>query len=72
MHVRLQSWFPFPIQVCINGREWLAQKMKRAGLGFTQQDNCFTSIEDVRKAQRWMDGWWIGAGWDGCNVGRRK
>jgi hypothetical protein len=34
MHVRLQSWFPFPIQVCINGREWLAQKMKRAGLGF--------------------------------------
>lgn len=55
MHVRLQSWFPFPIQVCINGREWLAQKMKRAGLGFTQQDNCFTALDDLRKAQRWMD-----------------
>jgi hypothetical protein len=55
MHVRLQTWFPFPIQVCINGREWLAQKMKRAGMTFTQQDNCFTELEDVRKAQRWMD-----------------
>jgi hypothetical protein len=55
MHVRLQSWFPFSIQVCINGREWLAQKMKRAGMEFVQQDNCFTSIGDVGKAQRWMD-----------------
>ncbi len=64
MHVRLQSWFPFPIQVCINGREWLAQKMKRAGLRFTQQDNCFTELEDVGKAQRWMDGL-IGRRWVG-------
>ena len=32
MHVRLQSWFR-SIQVCINGREWLTQKMKRVGLG---------------------------------------
>lgn len=55
MHVRLQSWFPFTIQVCINGREWLAQKMKRAGLSFTQQDNWFTAIEDVGRARRWMD-----------------
>src|SRR6185503_13441395 len=22
MHVRLQSWFPFLVQICINGREW--------------------------------------------------
>lgn len=55
MHVRLQTWFPFAIQVCVNGREWLARKMRRAGLGFTQQDNCFTGIEDPKKAQRWMD-----------------
>jgi hypothetical protein len=55
MHVRLQTWFPFAIQVCINGREWLGQKMLRAGMAFQQQDNCFTRIGDVRKAQRWMD-----------------
>ena len=24
MNARIQSWLPFPIQVCLNGREWLA------------------------------------------------
>src|SRR4029077_7319847 len=55
MHVRLQTWFPFAIQVCVNGREWLARKMSRAGIAYQQQDNCFTQIADPRKAQRWMD-----------------
>src|SRR5204863_7835293 len=26
MHVRLQTWAPFPIQVCLNGREYLARR----------------------------------------------
>jgi hypothetical protein len=55
LHVRLQTWFPFAIQVCVNGREWLGQKMRRAGMSFQQQDNCFTQIADPDKAQRWMD-----------------
>ena len=29
MHARIQTWFPFSIQVCLNGREWLAQTMER-------------------------------------------
>jgi hypothetical protein len=40
MHVRLQSWFPFGLQVYINGREWLARRvnsflprLQRAGFG---------------------------------------
>jgi len=32
MHVRLQTWFPFNIHVCINGREWLAGQMDEAGI----------------------------------------
>jgi hypothetical protein len=32
LHVRLQTWFPFDIQVCLNGREWLARQMDRAAL----------------------------------------
>ena len=55
MHVRLQTWLPFTIQVCINGREWLARQMDRAGIGYTQRDNCFTQIEDLATAQRLMD-----------------
>ena len=55
MHVRLQTWLPFTIQVCINGREWLARQMDCAGIEYEQQGNCFTSIEDVPRAQRILD-----------------
>jgi hypothetical protein len=27
MNARIQSWLPFPIQICLNGREWLARMM---------------------------------------------
>src|SRR4029079_16852013 len=51
MHVRLQTWLPLPIQVCLNGREYLACRMRRAGIGFEQRDNCFTRIDDLPRAQ---------------------
>lgn len=41
MNARIQTWFPFSIQVCINGREWLARMMDRAGLHYLQRENCF-------------------------------
>jgi hypothetical protein len=40
LHLRLQTWFPFLIQVCLNGREWLARQMDRAGLAYRRADNC--------------------------------
>jgi hypothetical protein len=39
-HVRIQSWLPFTVHVCVNGREWLCQELKRAGIGFRRRDNC--------------------------------
>jgi hypothetical protein len=55
MHVRLQTWLPFTIQVCLNGREWLGRKMDRAGITYTKRDNCFTYIADLKRAQQLMD-----------------
>jgi len=55
MHVRLQSWFPFEVQVCLNGRSYLAKQMEREGIGFKQQGNCFTWIEDLSRAQVLLD-----------------
>ena len=55
MHIRLQTWLPLSIQVCVNGREWLARQMKRAGIKYEQQDNCFTAIADPARAQALMD-----------------
>jgi hypothetical protein len=51
MHVRVQSWFPFTINVCLNGREWLARQMDREGMAYRQKDNCFVWIEDLAQAQ---------------------
>ena len=56
LHVRLQSWLPFGVQICLNGRSYLAEQMKRAGMGFEQRDNCFVRIEDLERAQRMLDG----------------
>ena len=52
MHVRVQTWLPFTIQICINGREWLAQQLRRCGTGFTQVDNCVFDVVDRSQAQR--------------------
>jgi hypothetical protein len=55
MHVRVQTWLPLTIDVYVNGREWLARRLTRVGVGFTQVDNCFTAIEDIPRAQRFLD-----------------
>ena len=55
MSARIQTWLPFRIQICLNGREWLARSMDAAGLRYLQRDNCFTWLEDPERAQRLMD-----------------
>lgn len=55
MHVRLQSWLPFTIQVCLNGWEYLARRLDKAGIGYEKRDNCFAHIDDLTKAQEMMD-----------------
>jgi hypothetical protein len=55
MHARIQTWFPFYIHLCINGREWLARRMDREGLRYCRQDNCFPWIDDPQRAQRLFD-----------------
>ena len=51
-HLRMQTWFPFTIQICMNGHEYLARKMDKAGIDYRQVDNCFTYIGDIKRAQR--------------------
>ncbi len=55
LHVRVQSWFPFSVDVCLNGREWLARQMNSAGIEYQQRDNCFVWISDPAKAQFLLD-----------------
>lgn len=55
MYARLQTWFPFAIQVGINAREWLARQLDHEGLGYLRRDNCFPRIDNLPRAQRIMD-----------------
>jgi len=51
MYARIQTWFPFNIQVGVNGREWLARQMNRARIGYRQVGNCFAQVSDYPRAQ---------------------
>ena len=55
MSARMQTWFPFPVYVYMNGREWLARQMNQAGIAYRQHDNCFSWIEEFPRAQTLMD-----------------
>ncbi len=55
MHGRIQTWFPFSIQICLNGREWLARQMDRLGLRYRRRHNCFPWIERLSQAQALME-----------------
>ena len=55
IHVRIQTWFPFTIQVCVNGHHWLAKRMADEKIDFIQDRNSFTFINDMEKAQNLSD-----------------
>lgn len=55
MFVKIQTWFPFNIQVYINGRELMKHVFDVNGISYQCYDNSFTSISDVAKAQELAD-----------------
>jgi hypothetical protein len=52
---RIQTWFPFTVHVCINGREWLARQLDQAQLHYRKHDNTFTWLEDIAQTQALFD-----------------
>jgi hypothetical protein len=55
MHVKLQSWFPFGVQVYVNGREYISKQLDKAGIPYQRYDNCFTRIDNIEAAQKIAD-----------------
>jgi hypothetical protein len=58
MHVKLQTWFPFTMQVYVNGHEWLARKLAAQGIAFRKVDNAFLWLADPQRAQQAVAGFW--------------
>ncbi len=55
-HVRLQTWAPFTVKGCLNGRHWLERGLLEEGIDYLKHDNCFRWIADVERAQQLLDG----------------
>jgi hypothetical protein len=55
MNIRLQTWFPYNIQICLNGREWLRQGLEKEGVYFHAYGNKFLHIADYQRAQKLLD-----------------
>jgi hypothetical protein len=55
MHVRVQTWIPYTVQICVNGREWLGRQLDRARMRYTRADNCFPHLADPMRAQQIFD-----------------
>lgn len=55
MNIRLQTWFPYHIQICLNGREWLRRCLEQQGIDFLAKGNKFLHISDYQKAQSFLD-----------------
>jgi len=51
-HVRLQSWFPFEIQVWVNGREALSRALERKGVHPLRYANAIMKVSSWPLAQR--------------------
>lgn len=54
-HVRLQSWFPFEVQVWVNGREALARQLDRRGVAHLRWANAILQVANWGLAQRLAD-----------------
>ena len=55
MFVKIQTWFPFNIQIYINGRELMKHVLDANGISYQCYDNSFTDLSDVAKAQELAD-----------------
>ena len=54
MHLRLQTWFPFQVSVCVNGRHWLAGQMDKVGLSYQQRENCLPGLKMCPRRKFWQ------------------
>jgi hypothetical protein len=54
-HVRVQTWFPFEVQVWVNGREWLGRRLDKARIGYEAWHNAIVACDDWSAAQKIAD-----------------
>jgi hypothetical protein len=53
--LKLGTYLPYPIKLCLNGHEWVKQQLRRAGVAFASLDNGFLACADPIQLQATCD-----------------
>ena len=51
MYLKIQTWFPYNVQIYINGREYLSKIFDKNNIKYEMYNNSFSYIEDFDKVQ---------------------
>jgi hypothetical protein len=54
--VKVGTYLPYPVRVCLNGHEWAKQQLRQVGIGFSSLDNGFLACDDPTRLQAICDG----------------
>src|SRR6266852_4052235 len=49
--IKMGTYAPFPVKVCLNGHEWAKQQLRQAGVAFEALDNGFLSCAKPERLQ---------------------
>ena len=55
MFLKIQTWFPYNVQIYFNGREYLSKILDKNNIKYEMYNNSFSYIEDFDKAQEFAD-----------------
>ncbi|MDP7081079.1 MAG: hypothetical protein QF415_14380 [Candidatus Undinarchaeales archaeon] len=53
--IKVCTYVPFPVKVCLNGHEWAKQQLRKEGIPFEPLDNGFRSCTDPERLQEICD-----------------
>jgi len=52
MHVRIQTWAPYSVQIYVNGREWMCRQLAHNGIAFERSDNKIVWVSDFEASAK--------------------
>ena len=55
MFAKIQSWYPFTMQVYVNGKEYLKRALMAENIPYTSYNNSITEVADIKIAQQLAD-----------------
>lgn len=55
MYLKIQTWFPFNVQIYLNGREYICKQLDKENIHYERYNNCLIDINDIEKAQEISD-----------------